>query len=136
MDQIASADQPDLSALRPPERDLRLDLFRGVGQWMVFLDHIPHDLVSWLILAAHVLARRDAPKVFRATFSRLTIRTEEDQLWELDGEVIGTTRKLVIAVNHEKVRLRVPARPKPGIILTDLAKSRAGTVDVTASGEM
>jgi hypothetical protein len=32
------------------ERDLRLDLFRGVGLWMIFLDHIPHDIVSWLTL--------------------------------------------------------------------------------------
>jgi len=50
MDQIISADQKDSSALRPPKRDLRLDLFRGVGQWMIFLDHIPQDLVSWLTL--------------------------------------------------------------------------------------
>jgi len=50
MDQAISTDNPDLSALRPPERDLRLDLFRGVGQWMVFLDHVPHDVVSWLTL--------------------------------------------------------------------------------------
>lgn len=42
--------QVDLSVLRPAERDLRLDLFRGAGQWMIFLDHIPHDLVSWLTL--------------------------------------------------------------------------------------
>jgi hypothetical protein len=34
----------------PVERDLRLDLFRGVGLWMIFLDHIPHDVVSWLTL--------------------------------------------------------------------------------------
>jgi hypothetical protein len=32
------------------ERDLRLDLFRGVGLWMIFLDHIPHDVVAWLTL--------------------------------------------------------------------------------------
>ena len=32
------------------ERDVRLDLFRGVGLWMIFLDHIPHDVVSWLTL--------------------------------------------------------------------------------------
>src|ERR1700753_1032008 len=32
------------------ERDLRLDLFRGVGLWMIFLDHIPHDVVSWLTM--------------------------------------------------------------------------------------
>jgi hypothetical protein len=40
----------DWSDFRPPERDLRLDLFRGLGLWMVFLDHIPHDVVSWLTL--------------------------------------------------------------------------------------
>src|SRR5437667_6625904 len=32
------------------ERDLRLDLFRGLGLWMIFLDHIPHDVVAWLTL--------------------------------------------------------------------------------------
>src|SRR5882724_3389427 len=32
------------------ERDLRLDLFRGMGLWMIFLDHIPDDFVSWLTL--------------------------------------------------------------------------------------
>jgi hypothetical protein len=32
------------------ERDLRLDLLRGVGLWMIFLDHIPDDVVSWLTL--------------------------------------------------------------------------------------
>ncbi|KJC40548.1 membrane protein [Bradyrhizobium sp. LTSP849] len=32
------------------ERDLRLDLLRGVGLWMIFLDHIPDDVISWLTL--------------------------------------------------------------------------------------
>jgi hypothetical protein len=32
------------------ERDLRLDLYRGVGLWMIFLDHIPDDVVAWLTL--------------------------------------------------------------------------------------
>src|SRR5690349_2264381 len=36
--------------LRPVERDLRLDFFRGLGLWMIFLDHIPHDVVAWLTL--------------------------------------------------------------------------------------
>ena len=39
-----------LALLRPLERDLRLDFFRGIGLWMIFLDHIPHDVVSWLTL--------------------------------------------------------------------------------------
>jgi len=44
------ADQNDDGLLGPTERDLRLDLVRGIGQWMVFLDHIPYDIVSWLTL--------------------------------------------------------------------------------------
>lgn len=38
------------SLLNPIERDLRLDLYRGIGLWMIFLDHIPDDVVSWLTL--------------------------------------------------------------------------------------
>jgi hypothetical protein len=44
------ADQDDDGLLGPAERDLRLDMVRGIGQWMVFLDHVPYDIVSWLTL--------------------------------------------------------------------------------------
>src|SRR3978361_1759546 len=30
------------------ERDLRLDLFRGMGLWMIFRAPIPHDVAAWL----------------------------------------------------------------------------------------
>ncbi|MDE2602596.1 MAG: OpgC domain-containing protein [Bradyrhizobium sp.] len=29
-------------------RDLRLDLFRGVANWAIFLDHIPDNIVNWI----------------------------------------------------------------------------------------
>jgi len=29
-------------------RDLRLDLVRGIANWSIFLDHIPHDAVNLL----------------------------------------------------------------------------------------
>ncbi|GMP02103.1 OpgC domain-containing protein [Bradyrhizobium sp. TM239] len=29
-------------------RDLRLDLFRGVANWAIFLDHIPDNVVNWV----------------------------------------------------------------------------------------
>src|ERR1700680_2656888 len=45
---MANQDKPALS--HAVERDLRLDLFRGVGLWMIFLDHVPDDFVSWLTL--------------------------------------------------------------------------------------
>src|SRR5882724_1950647 len=44
------ANQDQVSLSHSVERDLRLDLFRGIGLWMIFLDHIPHDVVAWLTL--------------------------------------------------------------------------------------
>src|SRR5882757_7970291 len=43
-------DQDVATLSRTVERDLRLDLFRGIGLWMIFLDHIPDDFVAWLTL--------------------------------------------------------------------------------------
>ncbi len=32
------------------ERDLRLDLFRGVALWLIFLDHIPENVANWFTI--------------------------------------------------------------------------------------
>ena len=29
-------------------RDARLDLFRGLANWAIFLDHIPHEVLNWI----------------------------------------------------------------------------------------
>jgi hypothetical protein len=31
-------------------RDVRLDLFRGLANWAIFLDHIPHEVLSWITI--------------------------------------------------------------------------------------
>jgi hypothetical protein len=31
-------------------RDVRPDLFRGLANWAIFLDHIPHEVLSWTTL--------------------------------------------------------------------------------------
>ena len=31
-------------------RDLRLDLFRGLANWFIFLDHIPNNFVNWITI--------------------------------------------------------------------------------------
>ncbi|MBC7578387.1 MAG: OpgC domain-containing protein [Tardiphaga sp.] len=39
----------DIQAILPPKgRDLRLDLFRGIANWAIFLDHIPDNVVNWI----------------------------------------------------------------------------------------
>ena len=44
------ANQDSVSLSHVVERDLRLDLLRGLGLWMIVLGHIPDDVVSWLTL--------------------------------------------------------------------------------------
>src|ERR1700736_4167730 len=34
-------------------RVLRLDLFRGIALWLLFLDHIPSNSVSWITILDH-----------------------------------------------------------------------------------
>jgi hypothetical protein len=38
-----------MPAILPPKgRDLRLDFFRGIANWAIFLDHIPNNAVNWI----------------------------------------------------------------------------------------
>jgi hypothetical protein len=34
--------------LPPKGRDLRLDLFRGLANWQVFINHIPNNILNWI----------------------------------------------------------------------------------------
>jgi hypothetical protein len=43
-------------------RDLRLDLFRGLALWLIFLDHIPSNVVSWLTIRNYGFS--DATEIF------------------------------------------------------------------------
>jgi len=52
------------TALAPvsTERDLRLDLFRGLALWLIFLDHIPSNAVSWITIRNYGFS--DATEIF------------------------------------------------------------------------
>ena len=45
-----------------PERDLRLDLFRGIALWLIFLDHIPENVVNWFTIRNYGFS--DATEIF------------------------------------------------------------------------
>jgi hypothetical protein len=56
-----------MASVSPPqaaggERDLRLDLFRGVALWLIFLDHIPENIVSWITIRNYGFS--DATEIF------------------------------------------------------------------------
>src|SRR6186713_558886 len=44
------------------QRDLRLDLFRGLALWLIFLDHIPSNIVSWITIRNYGFS--DATEIF------------------------------------------------------------------------
>ena len=44
------------------KRDLRLDLFRGLALWLIFLDHIPTNIVSWVTIRNYGFS--DATEIF------------------------------------------------------------------------
>ena len=43
-------------------RDLRLDLFRGLALWLIFVDHIPANIVNWLTIRNYGFS--DAAEIF------------------------------------------------------------------------
>ena len=45
-----------------PGRDLRLDFFRGLALWFIYLDHIPTNVVSWLTVRNYGFS--DATEIF------------------------------------------------------------------------
>ena len=51
-----------MSPAMPAGRDLRLDLFRGLALWLIYLDHIPSNMVSWLTIRNYGFS--DATEIF------------------------------------------------------------------------
>ena len=43
-------------------RDIRLDLFRGLALWFIFVDHIPTNVVSWFTVRNYGFS--DATEIF------------------------------------------------------------------------
>jgi hypothetical protein len=45
-----------------PGRDLRLDFFRGLALWFIYVDHVPNNVVSWLTVRNYGFS--DATEIF------------------------------------------------------------------------
>src|SRR5258708_17839805 len=44
------------------ERELRLDLFRGLALWLIFIDHLPPNLLTWFTIRNYGFS--DATEIF------------------------------------------------------------------------
>ena len=70
-------------------RDLRLDLFRGVANWAIYLDHIPDNVVNWITTRNYGFS--DAADLF-VFISGYTASFVYARMMLERGFVVGATR--------------------------------------------
>jgi YegS/Rv2252/BmrU family lipid kinase len=69
----------------------------------------PGGLTGWLPVAADIVLRRPArDKIYRVQFSELELTLDQEQPWELDGEVMGSARRLTVMTQPGALLLRMP----------------------------
>ncbi|HTE85870.1 MAG TPA: OpgC domain-containing protein [Dehalococcoidia bacterium] len=73
----------------PIERDLRLDFFRGLSLFFIFIDHIPNNVLSYATL--HAIAFSDAAEVF-IFISGYTAALVYGQLMVRRGTLVATAQ--------------------------------------------
>jgi hypothetical protein len=76
-------------AARASGRDLRLDFFRGLSLWFIFLDHIASNAVSWITVGNYGFS--DAAEIF-VFISGYTVAYVYGRALQANGIVIGGAR--------------------------------------------
>ena len=92
---------PAISVSAGGERELRLDLFRGLALWLIFIDHLPPNLLTWFTIRNYGFS--DATEIFIF--------------------ISGYTAAFVYGRAMLRVRLRGRDRAHPAAGLADLRRA-------------
>ena len=87
----AAPPPPVISAPPSGERELRLDLFRGLALWLIFIDHLPPNILTWLTIRNYGFS--DATEIF-IFISGYTAAFVYGRAMQESGFVIATARIL------------------------------------------
>jgi hypothetical protein len=79
------------ATLAAGERELRIDLFRGLALWLIFIDHLSPDLLTWFTIRSYGFS--DAAEIF-IFISGFTAAFVYGRGMREKGFVIGTARIL------------------------------------------
>src|SRR5215469_5567008 len=60
--EVAASSGSSITLPAVGERELRLDLFRGLALWLIFIDHLPPSLLTWLTIRNYGFS--DATEIF------------------------------------------------------------------------
>ena len=96
------------SVLPKSQRDVRLDLFRGLANWLIFLGHIPDTALVWFTTRNYGFS--DGADLF-VLISGYTATLVFGKMMMERGFVIGTTRLL-------RQAYRAMAKDDPALPLT------------------
>lgn len=80
---------PVVTAVNP--RELRLDLFRGLALWLIFIDHLPQNLLTWLTIRNYGFS--DATEIF-IFISGYTAAFVYGRAMQEQGTVVASARIL------------------------------------------
>jgi hypothetical protein len=75
----------------PTVRDLRLDFFRGLSLWFIFIDHVPGNFMTWLTVRNYGFS--DASEIF-VFISGYTAAFVYGRVMKERGFVVGAARVL------------------------------------------
>jgi hypothetical protein len=95
--EFASSQPAPAADSRPPvslssfERELRIDLFRGLALWLIFIDHMSPDLLTWFTIRSYGFS--DAAEIF-IFISGYTAAFVYGRAMREQGFVIATARIL------------------------------------------
>jgi hypothetical protein len=87
--QLVSPTQSVSFALAAGQRELRLDLFRGLALWLIYIDHVSPDLLTWFTIRNYGFS--DAAEIF-IFISGFTAALVYGRATFEKGFVIGTAR--------------------------------------------
>lgn len=69
-------------------------------------------LTGWLLVATDIVLRRSGRgRVHRLQFAQLDLTLDQEQPWELDGELMGSGRRLTVVAQPGALLLRIPSGP-------------------------
>src|ERR1700678_2609556 len=82
---------PTAAVSRPAaaDRESRLDLFRGLALWLIYIDHVSPDILTWGTLRSYGFS--DAAEIF-IFISGYTAALVYGRITFASGIVIGTAR--------------------------------------------
>jgi hypothetical protein len=90
-DAAAATAAPAITLPAAGERELRLDLFRGLALWLIFIDHLPTNILTWFTIRNYGFS--DATEIF-IFISGYTAAFVYGRAMLQSGTVIATARIL------------------------------------------